>query len=158
VQGWKDPKRPTRHETRTDPRTNNKVQDRRRAGTVKEFKYLGRITSDDDDDLPAVRDNLKKVRARWARVSRVLTREGATAKMMGKFYLAVVQSVAYCTEPKRGFFQEDGRNARRLPQSMRRQMTRQFIHPDPENEGEWITPPVAATLAAAGFTATDDLC
>jgi hypothetical protein len=53
--------------------------------TVKEFKYLGRITSDDDDDLPAVRDNLKKARARWARVSRVLTREGATAKMMGKF-------------------------------------------------------------------------
>jgi ribosome-binding protein aMBF1 (putative translation factor) len=36
--------------------------------TVKEFKYLGRITSDDDDDLPAVRDNLKKARARWARV------------------------------------------------------------------------------------------
>jgi hypothetical protein len=30
-------------------------------------------------------------------------------------------------------------------------MTRQFIHPDPENEGEWITPPVAATLAAAGL-------
>jgi hypothetical protein len=86
--------------------------------TVKEFKYLGRITSDDDDDdLPAVRDNLR-TRARWARVSRVLTREGATAKMMGKFYLAVVQSVLLY-EPKRGFFQEDGRNARRLPQSMR---------------------------------------
>jgi hypothetical protein len=78
--------------------------------TVKEFKYLGRITSDDDDDLPAVRE--KKRKTRWARVSRVSTREGATAKMMGKFYLAVVQSV-YCTEPKRGFFQEDGRNARR---------------------------------------------
>jgi hypothetical protein len=24
-------------------------------------------------------------------------------------------------------------------------MTRQFIHPDPDNEGEWITPPVATT-------------
>jgi hypothetical protein len=30
-----------------------------------------------------------------------------------------------------------------------RQMTRQFIRPDPESEGEWITPPVAASLAAA---------
>jgi hypothetical protein len=32
-----------------------------------------------------------------------------------------------------------------------RQMTRQFIRPDPESEGEWITPSVAATLAAAGL-------
>jgi hypothetical protein len=60
--------------------------------TIREFKYLGRITSDNDDDLPAVRDNLKKARQRWARVSRVLIHDGATEKMMGKFYLAVVQS------------------------------------------------------------------
>jgi hypothetical protein len=39
-----------------------------------------------------------------------------------------------------------------------RQMTRQFIQSDPENEGEWITPPVAATLAGGRLTATDDLC
>jgi hypothetical protein len=63
--------------------------------TVRDFKYLGRITSDDDDDddLPAVRENMKKARKRWARVSRLLVREGATAKMMGKIYLAIVQSV-----------------------------------------------------------------
>jgi hypothetical protein len=58
--------------------------------TVREFKYLGRITSDDDDDLPAVRENMKKARKRWARVSRVLTRNGASPKMMGKFYTAVL--------------------------------------------------------------------
>jgi hypothetical protein len=119
--------------------------------TVKEFKYLGRITSDDDDDLPAVRDNLKKARARWARVSRVLTRKSATAKMMGKFYLSVVQSVLlYGAETwvlsKRMEGMLEGFHNR-----CARQMTRQFIHPDPENEGEWITPPVAATLAAAGL-------
>ena len=57
--------------------------------TVREFKYLGRITSDDDDhdDLSAVRENLKKARQRWARVSNTV--------------------------------QEDERNAGRLPQSMR---------------------------------------
>jgi hypothetical protein len=55
--------------------------------TVRDFKYLGRITSDDDDDLPAVRENIKKARKRWSRVSRLLVREGATAKMMGKVYL-----------------------------------------------------------------------
>jgi hypothetical protein len=30
--------------------------------TVGDFKYLRRITSDDDDNLAAVRENLKKVR------------------------------------------------------------------------------------------------
>jgi hypothetical protein len=42
--------------------------------TVRDFKYLGRITSDDDDDddddLPAVRENMKKARKRWVRVYR----------------------------------------------------------------------------------------
>jgi hypothetical protein len=119
--------------------------------TVRDFKYLGRISSDDDDDLPAVRENMKKTRKRWARVSRLLVREGATAKMMGKIYLAVVQSVLLygsetwvLSERMRGIL--EGFHNR-----CARQMTRQFIHPDLENEGEWITPPVATTLAAAGL-------
>jgi hypothetical protein len=58
--------------------------------TVRDFKYLGRITSD-DDDLPAARENMKKARNRWARVSRLLVCEGATAETMGKIYLTVVQ-------------------------------------------------------------------
>jgi hypothetical protein len=36
--------------------------------TVRDFKYLGRITSDDDDDLPAVRKH-EKARKRWAPIS-----------------------------------------------------------------------------------------
>jgi hypothetical protein len=109
--------------------------------TVRDFKYPERITSDDDDDLPAARENMKKARKRWARVSRLLVREGATAKMMGKTYLAVVQSVLLYGSETRVLSER----MRGMPEGFHnrcaRQMTRQFIHPDP----------VAATLTAAGL-------
>ncbi len=60
---------------------------------VSHFKYLGRILSDDDDDWPAVKANINKARQRWGQVSRILAREGATARTMGYFYKAVVQAV-----------------------------------------------------------------
>jgi hypothetical protein len=119
--------------------------------TVRDFKYLGRITSDDDDDLPAVRDNMKKARKRWARVSRVLTRDGATAKTKGKFYLAVVQSVLLYGSETWVLSEKMRRMLEGFHNRCARQMTRQFIHPDLENEGEWIHPPTATTLEAAGL-------
>jgi RNA polymerase-binding transcription factor DksA len=119
--------------------------------TVHHFKYLGRITSDDDDDLPAVRDNLKKARMRWARVSKILKREGATAKSMGKFYLAVVQSVLLYGSETWVLSKKMKGMLESFHHGCARQMTRRFIRPDPENDGEWIAPPTAITLAAAGL-------
>ena len=34
------------------------------------FKYLGRIVSHDDNDIPAMRRNLKRARATWGRISK----------------------------------------------------------------------------------------
>ena len=36
---------------------------------------------------------MKKARQRWGCVAKVIKREGASAKIMGRFYLAVVQAV-----------------------------------------------------------------
>ena len=44
--------------------------------SVMEFKYLGRILTATDDDLPAVVGNLQKARRSWGRLSQVLGREG----------------------------------------------------------------------------------
>jgi len=60
---------------------------------VSEFKYLGRVVNNKDDDRPAVRMNLKKARAKWGRISRILSKEGANPKAMASFYKAIVQSV-----------------------------------------------------------------
>ena len=41
---------------------------------VLRFKYLERVLSHDNNDIPAMRRNLKRARATWGRVSKILTR------------------------------------------------------------------------------------
>jgi len=60
---------------------------------VPNFKYLGRVLDEADDDTKCIDAQLKKARARWWRVSTVLKRDGANARIMARFYLAVVQAV-----------------------------------------------------------------
>ena len=60
---------------------------------VRGFKYLGRIVSSQDEDWPAIQWQLHMAQGRWARVSRVLTWEGANPRVSGMFYKAVCQTV-----------------------------------------------------------------
>ena len=46
-----------------------------------------------EDDWPAVAGNLKKERRSWERLQRILRREGATPRISGSFFKAVVQQV-----------------------------------------------------------------
>jgi hypothetical protein len=61
--------------------------------SVSNFLYLGRQLSSTDDDWPDVVKNLAKARKRWATISRVLIRDGATPRISAMFYTANVQSV-----------------------------------------------------------------
>ena len=60
---------------------------------VTEFKYLGRVMTNTDDDWPAVPGNIRKARAIWGRLARVLGQEGADPKVSRSFYTAVTQQV-----------------------------------------------------------------
>ena len=60
---------------------------------VKEFCYLGRIFTENDDDTKCIQDNLKKARKRWACVGKILKTEGVNSKIMAKFYITIVQAV-----------------------------------------------------------------
>ena len=60
---------------------------------VSAFKYLGRILSANDDDLPAVIANVRCARQRWGQVAQLLVWEGTSVSMMSYFYKAVVQAV-----------------------------------------------------------------
>ena len=60
---------------------------------VTEFRYLGRVLTDTDDDWPAVAGNIWKARASWGRLARVLGREGADPKVSRSFYSDVTQQV-----------------------------------------------------------------
>ena len=60
---------------------------------VPSLKYLGRLLLGADDDWPAVIRNLKKARAVWRRMTRILSREGARPRVSIFFFKVVVQSV-----------------------------------------------------------------
>ena len=60
---------------------------------VTEFKYLGRVLTNTDDDWPAVAGNIRKARENWGRLARILGREGAEPKVSHIFYTSVTQQV-----------------------------------------------------------------
>ena len=60
---------------------------------VKAFTYLGRILSEDDDDTKCITTQIARARAKWWRIAKILKSKGANAKIMGKFYKAVIQAV-----------------------------------------------------------------
>ncbi len=60
---------------------------------VKVFKYLGRMMVEDDNDVQAVRHQLRKARGTWAHIGQVLRSKNTTPRVEAKFYKAVVQAV-----------------------------------------------------------------
>ena len=60
---------------------------------VEVFKYLGRLLAQDDDDIQAIRNQMRKARGTWARVGQVLRAENVPPRIAVKFYKAVVQAV-----------------------------------------------------------------
>ena len=54
---------------------------------------MGKLLAYDDEDIQAVRSNLKKARRVWARISRILRAKNASPRVCGMFYKATVQSV-----------------------------------------------------------------
>ena len=57
------------------------------------FKYLGRILTDMDENCPEVVENLYKDRKSWARLSRILGREGASLGVSRMSFKALIQAV-----------------------------------------------------------------
>jgi hypothetical protein len=60
---------------------------------VEVFKYLGRLLAQDDDDIQAIRNQMRKARGTWARVGQVLRAENVPHRIAVKFYEAVVQAM-----------------------------------------------------------------
>ncbi len=60
---------------------------------VKVFKYLGRMMAQDDNDIQAIRAQLRKARATWVCVGQVLWSENASPFIAAQFYQAIVQAI-----------------------------------------------------------------
>ena len=116
---------------------------------VEVFKYLGRHLSYADSDAPTICKNLGKARLMWGRLSRVLRKENASAKVSGMFYKATVQAVllfgseTWVMTPAllRGLEGFHVRAARRMTGMM----------PRKKYDGSWVYPDSAKVLEAAGM-------
>jgi hypothetical protein len=60
---------------------------------VEVYKYLGRIMAQDDNDTQALRAQLWKARATWARVGQALWNENTSPFVAARFYQAVIQAI-----------------------------------------------------------------
>ena len=60
---------------------------------VESFRYLGRILAHDDEDVRAVRSQIRKARETCARVGQVLQANNTPPKVSAMFYKVVVQLV-----------------------------------------------------------------
>jgi hypothetical protein len=118
--------------------------------TVESFIYLGRPISSTGLDSQAIMLNITKAHKRWAMISKILTWQGSTPKVMGYFYKLVCQAVllygcetwvitSTCLKKLESFHHR-----------VARQISKCRIHIDP-NTGEWIHPPIANALSIAGL-------
>ena len=62
-------------------------------GMVNQFRYLGRALSEGDSDAPALYQNIRKARQKWARFSKLCRAENLSPATAGRFYMAVVMAV-----------------------------------------------------------------
>ena len=60
---------------------------------VTSFRYFGQMLSSSNGDWPAVEQNLWRVRGKWGQLAKVLVREGADSRTVGRFYVVTVQVV-----------------------------------------------------------------
>ena len=115
---------------------------------VTEFRYLGRVMTNMDDNWPAVAGNIRKARASWGRLARILGRERADLKVTRSFYTAVTQQVLLFGEESWVLTKKmesaldafQGRVARRLTGRM----------PSRGRDGKWVYLPLAGVTNEAG--------
>jgi hypothetical protein len=117
---------------------------------VSEFKYLGRILEETDDDEHAANRQLTRARARWGRIAKILTIDGASPRVMGYFYKAIIQTVLlYGSES----WTLTGRMIGRL-RSFRHRVARYITtgrHIKELEDGTYFCPPMKEVFNAAGM-------
>ena len=121
---------------------------------VNQFKYLGRILDSADDDTHAALRQLDRARARWGRIAKVLTAEGATPKVMGKFYKAVVQTVLLYGSESWTISDNMMKRLRSFHTRIARYICRKHICP--LEDGSWFYPSTDEVLESAGLETIDE--
>ena len=117
---------------------------------VPRFTYLGRVITAGDDDWPAVAGNLQKARRSWGRLQRILRREGATPRISGSFFKAVVQQVLLFGAETWVVTPKMERSLSEFLHGAARMLTRRQARRG--KNGEWYYPSLEGAMREAGLT------
>ena len=115
---------------------------------VTEFKYLGRVLTNTDDDWTVVARNIGKARASWRRLARILGWEGADPKVSRSFYTAVTQQVLL-------FWAESWVLTKKMESALdafQGRVARRLTGQQPRwgRDGKWFYPSLSGALKEAG--------
>ena len=116
---------------------------------VSEFKYLGRVVKNNDDDWSAVNQNVKKATATWGRVCKILSKEGANPKAMATVYKAVVQAVLLYGSESWVLSLTMEKKLQSFHRRCARYITGQHIRQNPDES--WTCPSSSSVLLKAGL-------
>jgi hypothetical protein len=106
---------------------------------------LGRPIAATGTDWPAVKHNINR-----AQVSKILTRQGATPKVMGYFYKAVCQAILLYSCETWVVTHKIRKALESFHHRVARQISNLRIRIDP-NTGDWIYPPLNVALTTASL-------
>lgn len=115
----------------------------------KEFKYLGRIMEENDDDQAAINRNLQKARQKWGMIGRIFAKKGANSKVMGSFYKTIIQSVLLYGSESWVISNHMMKSLRSFHRRCARFITGKHIYRD--IYGDWYQPDSKEVLEKAGL-------
>ena len=122
---------------------------------VNDFKYLGRIIDDTDDDLKAVENQLKKARATWGRIGKILKiKTDSNIRIMSIFYKVIIQTILLYGSESWVINEKVRDKLRTFHNRCARFITGCFI--TKEEDGTWIFPETKKTLQLAHLLTVDD--
>ena len=121
---------------------------------VKQFKYLGRVLENDDDDLTAVENQIAKARMTWGRIGKVIKKKSeGNVKVMATFYKVIVQSVLLYGSESWVLSEHAKRKLKSFHNRCARFVTGRHIR---KIEETWIYPSSKDTLKLAGLLTIDE--
>ena len=121
---------------------------------VAQFRYLGRILDENDDDTHASFRQLARARTKWNRIGRVLRSEGMKPRAMGYFYKAVVQAILLYGSETWVVSDAHLRHFRSFHSRIGRHLTGRHIRL--LEDGSWFCPPTVEVLEDAGLQTIDE--
>jgi hypothetical protein len=116
---------------------------------VEEFRYLGRMVTNKDNDNKAIKTNIAKARQKWGLIGRFLKREGANPKTMAVFYKAITQSVLLFGSETWVITKDKMRELKSFHHHCARVIAR--IPIQQKSDGSWFCPPTKNVLEKTGL-------